>query len=67
MEYYIIQKKTLPYVNGGFWCVDIIVASSETGKMYKDKVFGIRKVLLKIKKGEIHIPKSDKELEEINS
>lgn len=66
MEYYIVQKKTSPYVEGGFWCIDIIVSSSETGNMYKDKVFGTRKELLRIKRGNIHIPKSDKELEKVD-
>lgn len=65
MEYYIIQKKTAPFVDGGFWCVDIIVSSSETGTLYKDRVFGRTKkeLLLSLKKGEAYIPKQGKVLE----
>lgn len=68
MEYYIIQKKTAPFVDGGFWCVDIIVSSSETGKLYKDRVFGgTRKELLSnLKKGEAYFPKEGKVLESID-
>lgn len=65
LEYYIIQKKTVPYIKGGFWCIDIIVSSSETGKLYKDCVFGHtkRELLSNIRKGEAYIPKQGKVLE----
>lgn len=66
MEYFIVQKKTQPYVDGGFWCIDITVSSSETGELYKDRVFGPRKDLLKVKKGDIHTPKSGKEMKKVN-
>lgn len=66
MEYYIVQKKTAPYVNGGFWCIDIIVSSSETGNLYRDRVFGRRIELLNIKKGDVHIPKLGKILEKVD-
>lgn len=33
MEYYIVQKKSQPYINGGFWCIDIIVSLSVTGRL----------------------------------
>lgn len=66
MESYIVQKKSVPYVNGGVWCVDIIISSSDTGKLYKDIVYGGRKRdLLNIKKGDIHIPKAGKTLEKV--
>lgn len=65
MGYYIVQKKSRPYVNGGFWCVDIIVSSSETGVLYKDLVYGKRIELEQIKKGDTYIPKYNKELEKL--
>lgn len=68
MEYFIIQKKTAPFVDGGFWCVDIIVSSSESGNLYKDRVFGRtrKELLLSVKKGETYLPKEGKVLEPIN-
>lgn len=64
MEYFIIQNKSAPYVSSGAWCVDIIVSSSETGCLYKDRIFGrTQKELLKIKKGNTYIPKQGKILE----
>lgn len=68
MEYYIIQKKTAPFVDGGFWCVDIIISSSVTGKLYKDRIIGGTKkeLLSKVKKGEVYLPEEGKLLEPIN-
>lgn len=66
MEYYTVEKKTAPYVNDGFWCIDIIVSSSETGNLYRDRVFGRRVELLNIKKGDVHTPKSGKILEKVD-
>lgn len=68
MEYYIVQKVTRPYVNGGFWYIDVIVSSSKTGDLYKDKLSGrTRRQLLQIKKGDIYTPNPGKDMEKVNS
>lgn len=67
MEYFIIQKKGEPYVEGGSWCLNVILYSSETGAMYKDTIIGGRKSdFNQFKKGDVYTPKTGKVLEPYN-